>query len=846
MSIANILAWRYLHSRWVRSLLTLLAIMIGVMIMFGMQGVIPAVRASFGQNLNNAAHEVDLILSRRDQGSFPQALAQQISTIPGVAHVLPVLEQRIFLPDTHAITANDGRLITRLVVNGVEPTHVEAVIPIAPLEGRWLEHSDDDQAVLIRQSLVERSGLAIGDQVRLPHANGDLLLTIIGVLPERPIAGDEEIYISLAAAQYLFDQPDRITAVVAQFDDTADPEQLRLQITNQIGPSYSIGAVEAGSSQWESVLQLGEIAFLLFGGLALAMGGFIIFNTFRTSIAERRRDIGLLRTLGASQHTILMIILTECCLLAIAGTSLGILSGMLLVQLLITTINPAWVSFFGVPLGTLTFGWQAWFVSILLGLVIPLLSCLFPALAARRMPPLEALRPIDIQEPQQNHQRLLIGIGMLVIACFGFISGNPSMAILGSLLSLIALNTLGPLLVPIFARIATPVIDRLFPHIGMIAQGYLRHNPHRAAVTASSILISLALLLALAGLSQTFTSGLLGFLEQSMRADYLIMPESAILGQAETGADPSLAQRLRTIPGIRATTTIRQSSMTIDGQTTQLLGIDPATYPLLAGLSFTTGDPTSAYQALATQPTIIVNGVAAAQYRLDLGESLTIATVDGPVAYRVVGVGVDYLNSRQATVYLSQAQLTRITGQQDDLLLFANRDPAADPLVIETAISELLGDYPTFALINFATWREQQVASNQARNNLLYGLMVILAIPSLLALANTLGINLLERTRELGILRAIGATHQQLQRMVIAESLLLATFGVCGGLVAGVGLGYALVIALQGRGLLFPYVVPISSIIIVGLIGFGIALVAALIPARYITRLNILAALHWE
>lgn len=163
-------------------------------------------------------------------------------------------------------------------------------------------------------------------------------------------------------------------------------------------------------------------------------------------------------------------------------------------------------------------------------------------------------------------------------------------------------------------------------------------------------------------------------------------------------------------------------------------------------------------------------------------------------------MGIDYLNSRLATAYLSQAELDRALGLQRDVLLLANRAPGADIAMVEAALLELTRDYPAFSLVSFAQWREEQVAGNQTRTNILAVLMAVLAIPSLIALANTLGINVLERTRELGVLRALGAMRGQVQRMILAESLLLAALGVLGGAVAGVGLGYALVGRSAGAG----------------------------------------------
>jgi putative ABC transport system permease protein len=846
MSTPLLLAWRYLSERRLRTALTTLAVVFGVMIMFGMQGVIPAVRESFDENLTVAAHGVDLILTREGGALFPEETAVQVGGHPGVALVLPVLERPLRLPVALALPAVAGRPIVALTVNGVDPATAANAIPIAPTQGRWFGPGEP-RVALVRESLLEQTGLALGDTVRLPAAEGTVEVTIVGALPRRPVFGDEELYLPLATAQALFGLPGQINALTGQFADGQDAEALRAAILAELGPGYSAGAVEAGGAEWDAVLRLGEAAFLLFGGLALAMGGFSILNTFRTGVAERRRDIGMLRAVGASRRVVTLMVVAESLLIGVAGTGLGILAGYALVTALLLAVGPTWARYFGAPLGAPSFGPAAWLVSVGLGIGVPLLSGLLPALSAGSLAPLEALRPAEEATARAGGKgRLATGGALLGLALVGLLSGEARLALLGALLVLAGLIVLAPLLVEPLARHGGRLLALAFPREGGIAQGNLLRNPGRAAVTASAMLVSLAILVALAGLSTTFTRGLLGYLEQSMRADYMLVPEALILGQGNVGAGPELAERLRETPGISAVTTLRQTSGRVGEADAQLIGIDPATYPELAGLLFTAGEPEAAYGQLAAGGAVIVNGVLAAQAGVTPGDTVTLEALDGPREYIVAGVGIDYLNSRVATAYLSQAELEQAMGPQQDVLLMANRDPGADSATVEAALLELTRDYPAFSLVSFAQWRTEQVAANQARTNILSVLMAALAIPSLVALANTLGINVLERTRELGVLRAIGATRGQVQRIILAESLLLAALGVLGGVLAGVGLGYALVGAINGGGLSFPYVFPAGGIALACAVGLAFGVLAALLPARRAARLDIIAALRWE
>lgn len=846
MKLQLTLASRYLRGRPLRTALTTLAVVFGVMIVFGMNGITPAVRASFEESVRLSAHEVDLVITPTDGQPFDARLAGAVRETPGVAAVTAVLERSLILPDGYRLAADGDRPIEAVMVNGWEPDTSREVVPIDLLAGRWLEPGDAG-AALVRESFVERSGLGLGDRVRLPAAVGEATFEIVGILSSRPLFGDEEVYLPLPAAQALFDLPGKISAMAGQIAPGSDEEAVRRAVSERLGPGFALGAVQAGGREWDSVLRIAEVVFTLFGVLALAMGGFIVFNTFRTGVAERRRDIGMLRAVGASRRTVMGMVLAEGLLLGAVGTAVGMLLGFAAVHALLPLISPTWERFFGAPLGAPAFSPWVYAVSIGLGLGIPLLSGLPPALAASRVAPLEALRPPAGETTWRGAgRRAAAGVALIALALASLVAGDVRLVALGALLFLIGLMLVSAALVHPIAVVFGRILEAIFAREGHLAQRNLTRQPARAAVTASAIMLSLAILVALAGLATTFTSGLLGYLERSMQADYLLLPEALILGQSNAGAGPDLARRVGEIPGIAAVTTVRRGSSQIGETATQVVGLDPASYPQVAGLVFTAGEPERAFAQLAEGRFVIVNSLLAAQGRIAPGQTVELQTPAGAQTYEVVGVGADYLNSRVATVYISQANLAEDFGVTDDVLLMANRDPSAPAGVVEDALLGVLRDYPAFSLLSYESWRQEQVAANQTRTNILYVLMALLAIPSLLALANTLGINVLERTREIGTLRAIGSTRAQVRRVVLAESLLLSAMGTGLGILAGIWLGYALVGTMSVAGFLFAYTFPGLGIVVAAAVGLLFGVLAALLPARRAARLNIVAALRYD
>ncbi|MHB1417326.1 MAG: ABC transporter permease, partial [Chloroflexota bacterium] len=371
-------------------------------------------------------------------------------------------------------------------------------------------------------------------------------------------------------------------------------------------------------------------------------------------------------------------------------------------------------------------------------------------------------------------------------------------------------------------------------------------QPDRAEITASTMMIGLTVVVALAGFATTLTDGMFVYLEKSLKADYLLMPESVVLGDWNVGAAPQLAQSVRETPGVAEVTTLRRGETQYRGTGLQLMGVDPTTYPRLSGLIFTKGDPAEAYARLAQGRHIIVNGMFATQQGVEVGQDLVLQTAEGPQTYRVVGVGVDYLNAKLTTGYISQANLERDFHQTNDSLIMANLKPGADRSAVEAALLSVTRDYPSFDVLSYERLRESQLANINSLGSSQYLMVALLAIPSLLALTNTLGINVLERTRELGVLRAVGATRRQVQKVILGESLLLVAMGTAFGILGGIWIGYVLIGAMNFVGLPFPYFFPYGGVLMALAVGLLFGILAALLPARRAARLDVVKALAFE
>ncbi len=326
------LALRYLRGRRLRSFLTTLAVTFGVLVIFGMNILMPSMLAAFQATMLAASNTVDLTVTLRTNGGFsPDALAQVRST-PGIDRAHALLERPVNLPaDFFDKDPGKQDVISILNLVGLDPDASQALRNYTMQAGRFLEPGDT-AAVVISSALADNLGLQVGDQLAFPTAEGLSNLTVIGIHPYRARPGNEEILVTLPEAQKLLDMPGRISRIEANYANGADKagrEATEAAVKAKLGDTFDYNALSTSSDMFAN-LQVAQSLFTAFGFLALFMGVFIIFNTFRTVVAERRRDLGMLRAIGASRRMILGLILIEGLIQGVVGTALGLLLGYLL------------------------------------------------------------------------------------------------------------------------------------------------------------------------------------------------------------------------------------------------------------------------------------------------------------------------------------------------------------------------------------------------------------------------------------------------------------------------------------------------------------------------------------
>lgn len=851
MGIQWTLARRYLSGRKLRTFLTTLAIVFGVLVIFGMNTVMPAFIAAFRANALAVAGQTDLTITGRTNEPFSSDTVELVAGIDGVQTVSGRLERTISLPADYFDkdpTLEDA--LTAVALVGIEPEAEHSVTGFQIADGRYLQEGDQ-AATVISQSLADVANVGLGDTLTLPAPTGTVDLTIVGLLPPRLVPGSEEVFAPLSDVQQALDLPGQINIIEANFN-TAEParrEEIQNSIESTLGAQFKFGAL-ASNSDLLANIQLGVVIFNVIALMGLLMGGFIIFNTFRTIVAERRHDIGMLRAVGANRRTIIGIILTEGIIQGVVGSAVGLLLGYGLGFIILGAITPIMRQFLNINIGKPQVTPGLVIGSIALGIGVTLFAGWLPARSASRVTPLEALRPSVAELSFKRIAGLDFwgGVAMIAIGVLALLSNNSSFITVGGLLFIIGLVLAAPALVQPIAVLFGKLMALIFARNGtaQLAEGNLSRQPTRAAVTASTTMIALAVSVMAASLVSSIFIGFTDALQKSLGSDFLIVPPSLTLWGDNVGASPQLADDLRAIDGVEVVSTLRFAPTEINHVQVGLLGIEPDAYTQTSGLVFSEGDPESAYREMTAGRGLLMNGLGATTAGVELGDTVSLQTPTGEQTYTLVGIATDYLNAKTITGYISQENMRDDFGRTEDVFIQANLQPGADYDTVQAAFREHIRQYPQFKLISGQEFFEQNKRTFNAAFAGLYVMVIFLAIPSLIATINTLAIGVIERTREIGMLRAVGATRKQVRMTILAEALILAAIGTAFGLLSGLYLGYMVAQAIEALGFPITYTFPVSGIIVAIAIGLLFGALAAIIPARQAAGMNVIEALRYE
>jgi putative ABC transport system permease protein len=827
---------------------TALAIVLGVSFVAGTYVLTDTITASFDSLFKQVTQGIDVaVRSEETFGGFetgevrdpmPAALLERVKAVDGVR----VAEGTV--TGYAQLVGKDGKAVTTggapsLGVSFNQDTQFTAGSTVR--SGR-LPSGPTEMA--IDAKTAEDTGYQVGDRAKVLFQGPARDFTVSGVIgfgEADNLGGARLVGFDLATAQEVMNREGRFDEIDVAAEQSVTPEQLRDRIRAAIDPRYEVLTGEELAADQAAAINdtIGRFlgtALLAFAFVALLVGAFLIFNTFTIIVAQRTRELALLRCLGASRRQVMNSVLVESVIVALVASLVGLGLGVLIASGLKALLS----TFLGadIPTTGIQFQPRTVIVSLLVGLVVTVLAALLPARKATRVPPVAALQPETAFAPTGFRKRRIvlgvlvtaIGVALLLAGLFRS-EGNQLVNVAsGAVVVFFGVAILSPLIARPLARVIGWPFARAFRLPGTLARENAMRNPRRTASTAAALMIGLALVSFVSIFAASIKASTT---EESVTADYILFNDNF------QPFSPEAAERLAEQPQLAAVAGMRFGPWKLNGVGKSLAGIDPAAYQQVVRTEVTDGN----FGDLASGGLAVKDTVAEAE-GWTVGERVAMEFPrNGVQQIPVKAIYKD--NSLNGDFLLGLPDYERGYADQADSQILVKAAPGVAPAESREAIDRVMADFPNVTVRDQAEFREEQARQIDQIINLFYSLLGLAILIALFGIVNTLGLSIFERIRELGLLRAVGATRAQLRSMIRWEAVIIAVLGAVLGLAVGVFFGWTIVRALSGQGIT-EFTLPAGQ-----LAGFVLAaalagILAAVLPGRRAARIDVLRAIATE
>lgn len=691
--------------------------------------------------------------------------------------------------------------------------------------------------MVVDVATAELGDLAVGDTVALQFASGTETFELVGLVSfgsADNLAGATLAGIPLGDAQRILGMAGQVTFIDLVAADGVDQDALVEAVTPVLADGVEV--VSADDATTEAVdgftdgLAFMSVALLAFAGVAVLVAAFLIHNTFRIIVAQRTREMALLRALGASSRQVVAVVLVEALVVGLVASVAGVVAGIGVAELIKAAMHAVG---FGPPDGPLTLLPRTVVVALAVGVVVTLLSALVPALRASRVAPVAAMRAPVARARSARPVTVASRIGAVVAGVAGVAVGLAVDEVVLTAAGA-AVGVVGVLLLaPSFTRPIASVLGRLAPGAsGLLARENVAREPRRTAATASALTVGLALVVLTAVFAASTTASVEAATERSLAAELSVRPTNPF-----TPVSQDAVAAVAALSEVAAASPLRSGPARVDGQEVGVAAVDPATVGELYEPVGSDADLADLGEGLLVDASVLEDRGWA------IGDGVTVEFPSGTAADLVVaGTHEDALLGGYV---VAEPVWQHLGGGTDASAVLVGLADGVTTEAGREAVEEVLEAYPSLAVSTRAEQITAAAAQIDALLVLFTALLALALLIAVLGIANTLGLSIVERTREIGLLRAVGMSRGQVRRMIVGESLVTALFGALLGTTLGLALGWVLVTALADRGL-SELSVPIGQVVTWVVVAAVAGVLAALLPARRAARLDVLRAIAME
>jgi putative ABC transport system permease protein len=850
---------RSIQRRPLRTLLSMLGIMIGVAGILALGITNQASMDSITQLFEESSGKTDLMITAASGNeTISDNALRTVSYIQEVNTILPILKAQTALAEQVEMEALElnffGMESGGLLLHGIDPLVEPSARDYNITGGRFLDGASDEDEIVLVENYAEDEEIEVDEYIEIITPNGVERFKVVGLMArEGPGQTNNGAFgvITIDNAQVMFDrisEYDQLDLLV-NFDDGSDLERIRLAIQDRLGTNYSVTYPAGQGERMTQMLSNYQIGLNFLSVIALFVGAFLIYNAFAMTVVERTREFGMLRTIGMTRKQIVGQVLMEAFTLGILGSALGVLLGILsargLTSVMGSLIGSDITSDLSVPVDTLM-------ISLIVGIGVTIFSALMPSIKAGRVSPIAALR---IRGRSQDSWIIRYGwlLGLVMLgSSTALLIWNPfpydPQFTLGSITVLLmfgGITLVIPVSVSIWERITRPIMRFFYGNSGTIGSRNIERAKARTTITVAALLIGVAMILVVRAMTSAFSVDLTEWISAYLGGDIYVYSNVPLRSD--------LPNQLLNVSGVEAATPIHYQPVDLqinsrDTEALTFMAIDVPSYIQVTDFVFSDSNvnKNEALIKLNDGGAVFISSVLAEKYGLQPGDQLVLKTKAGVQPFEVAAVVVDFYNRGLV-----------ITGNRHDLRRYFRVDDVSTVLIKvqdNVQVSAVMDDIENSYGKRFRLNLESNDSVRASIFTLLdqafsmFDVMGVLAvIIASLGVVNTLTMNIMERTQEIGMLRAIGMTRGQVVMMVLAEASLMGVIGGLIGIVFGILLSRIFLTGMAAMsGYSLTFILPTVGILIGLIVSIVVSQIAAIQPARKAASTNVLEAIRYE
>ncbi len=850
------------------------AIALGVAFLTGTLVLGDTMRASFNEVFATANAGVDAVVQGKtvtdgprgnEKAAVPADFADELEDVPGVRTIQPTIDGlgQIVGTDDEPIGGNGP---PTLAGNWIADPELN---PQRIAEGRAPRTRDE---IVIDAGSAETGKISVGDRVEvlLPEPEKFTVTGLTKYGEQNSLGGTTYVGMTYAAAEKYLAEKGEVSSIILQAEEGVTPEDLVARVDPLLPRKTEVITGEQLTEQQNQEIQGGFLNFftlflVIFAVIAVIVSGFTIYNTFSVITAQKTRESALLRAVGASRGQVLGAVAGESLLIGILASVVGCALGIGVAALLVSLFKSLGAVLDSARLVIEPYALATGFG---VGILVTLVAAIFPALRASRVPPLAALRDVASEGRTRMPVRAVVGalliiVGVVTVSSIAWRPDDPlPRAALGSVAVFVGFVVFGPVAARPTAGVVGLPIAALRGVSGRMARGNAMRNPRRTAATATALMVGVAVVTMFTIFASSVKAAISDNFVGELRAEYVLSTTNF----SGAGFDTAMVRKIRSLPPVAAVSTLDPASAIIDGEAQDI------TVVTVPGLEAVTG-----LDADLTRDGIAVDTEKAAELDLRLGERVTFEQAGDPATVakekrqakrkaRLTAtappgaVPVEPPEPEPVKVEITALfpKSNLVNGILVPRSLYEGKLDAADkpgiytllikgPPEAQVAAQRIADRYKAGDVLTREEYADEQAGQIDQLLGIIYALLVLAIIIALIGIANTLSLSVFERTRELGLLRAVGQTRPQMRSMVRWESVIIAVFGTIGGIGLGVLLGWALFSAVaETSGLGGTLSVPVGNLVVIAVVGALVGVLAGWRPAARAARLDILDAIANE